>query len=139
MSHVMIGVFRNLEDAVEAREELREKGFDDSAVHLHETAAALGGSPTQKHGIKDKLKSLFSLDQDYVGMYSEAVSRGNHLLEVHARTPEDVHTAAEVMERCRCLDIDDHAREEGWESARITPTDGERVTVLRRVRVVRLG
>lgn len=139
MSHVLIGVFRNLEDAVEAREALREKGFADTAVQLHETAAALGGSPTQKHGFTEKLKSLFSLDQDYVGMYSEAVNRGHHLLEVHAASPQEVQTAAQVMEDCRCLDIDDQAREEGWEGVGAMPARSERVTVLRRVRVVRLA
>lgn len=141
MSTTLIGVFRNLEDAVEAREKIREKGFPDSAIKLYEDAEVMkSDGPDRRQGPGEWLRSLFSLDEDYVGMYTEAVRRGHQLLVVEARNPQEVETAAEMMEQCRCIDIEDGAaqwRNDGWTPAeRGASARPIQVTVVRSVRVI---
>jgi hypothetical protein len=142
MSQSLIGVFNNLEDAVEAREQLRKEGFADSAIRLHRDPAVL--SSDGPHSAQDAgswLRSLFSLDEDYVGMYSEAVRRGHHLLTVDAASESELDTARRVMERTRCIDIErtcDEWRAQGWqpESAATPQPAGEQARDRGRIRVV---
>ncbi len=142
MAHTLIGVFKNLEDAVEAREKLREKGFADSAIKLHQDSAVVAseGPDRKRQDAGSWLRSLFSLDEDYVGMYSEAVRRGHHLVAVDARNQQEIDTAVEMMEQCRSIDIEDSAeqwRNDGWAPARSAGArGGPQVTVVRTVRVI---
>ena len=143
MAHTLIGVFKNLEDAVEAREKLREKGFADSAIKLYQDTEVMAsdGPDRGRQSAGEWLRSLFSLDEDYVGMYSEAVRRGHHLLSVDARTQAEVDTAAAAMEACRSIDIEDTAaqwRGEGWSPARAggNRAGAVQVVAVRTVRVI---
>jgi hypothetical protein len=142
MANTLIGVFKNLEDAVEARETLREKGFADSAIKLYQDSAVMSSDGPDRHrqGAGEWLKSLFSLDEDYVGMYSEAVRRGHHLLAVDANNPNEVDTAVDAMERSRCIDIEDTAqqwRDDGWQQAPGAGRDRPvQIVAVRSVRVV---
>jgi hypothetical protein len=107
MRQSLIGVFGNLEDAVEARQRLREEGFADTAVRLHrDPAVHTSEGPRSDQDTGSWLRSLFSLDEDYVGMYTEAVQRGHHLLAVDAANEQELDTARRVMEQTRCIDIE---------------------------------
>jgi hypothetical protein len=118
MAQSLIGVFHNLEDAVEARQRLREQGFADSAIRLHRDPATLSSDgPQSGQDAGSWLRSLFSVDEDYVGMYSEAVRRGHHLLTVDAATDQELEAAHRVLEQTRSIDIEQSSetwRKEGW-------------------------
>ncbi|HVL56399.1 MAG TPA: hypothetical protein VM491_07835 [Burkholderiaceae bacterium] len=141
MANTLIGVFKNLEDAVEAREKLREKGFADSAIKLHQDSAVMSsaGPDSRRQSAGEWLKSLFSLDEDYVGMYSEAVRRGHHLLAVDANTQREVDIAVDAMEQSRCIDIEDTAQQwrgEGWQGPQRPAAGAGRIVAVRTVRIV---
>jgi hypothetical protein len=128
MQHTLIAVFDNRNDAEEAKDELLASGFSSQEVQLSRGDAtgatdSLTGLPNdevaaERHGegigatIRHWLSDMFGSDNSvHAQRYSEAVSRGHHVLTVTAADEPEVERAADIVERHGPVDIDEKAAE----------------------------
>jgi hypothetical protein len=128
MQHTLIAVFDNRSDAQEAMDELLASGFSSQEVLLSRGDAtgatdSLTGSPNdefteerQDEGIGASIRhwfsDMFGTDNSvHAQRYTEAVSRGHHVLTVTAADEPEVERAADIVERHGPMDIDEKAAE----------------------------
>ena len=135
MQHTLVAVFDNRADAQSAMDELLASGFSSQEVRMSEeaTGATSTMSPTSTmgttstagttntpadegfgSGIKHFFADLFGSDHDEpTRKYSEAVTRGSHVLTVTTSTLLEVERAADLIERFGPIDIDEKASQWG--------------------------
>ena len=134
MQHTLVAVFDNRADAQSAMEELLASGFSSQEVRMsQETGDTTGAmSPTSSmgttsttgttgatdegfgSGIKNFFSDLFGSDHDEPKRkYSEAVTRGSHVLTVSTATLPEVERAADLIERFGPIDIDEKTSQWG--------------------------
>ncbi|WP_426173932.1 DUF2382 domain-containing protein [Massilia sp. TWR1-2-2] len=135
MQHTLVAVFDNRTDAQSAMDELLASGFSRQEVRLSEgttgTTATLGTTGTTTGStassddssftgsIKHFFSDLFGSDDDTpVNKYSEAVTRGSHVLTVVTASEPEVERAADLIERFGPVDIDEKASQ--WSGATST-------------------
>jgi hypothetical protein len=128
MQHTLIAVFDNRNDAEEAMDELLASGFSRQEVQLSRsdptgaTDSVTGSqdedefSARQDEGIGASIRhwfsDMFGTDNSvHAQRYSEAVSRGHHVLTVTAADEPEVERAADIVERHGPVDIDEKAAE----------------------------
>ncbi len=123
MQRTLIAVFDNRGDAQSAIEELVSAGYSRQQIRLSEgdptgTGSAITGATTPGahagHGIVDSIRNflgtMFGTDNsEYVQKYSDAVTRGHHVLTLTAADEHDVEPAADIVERFGPVDIDEKA------------------------------
>ena len=123
MQRTLIAVFDNRGDAQSAIEELVSAGFSRQQIRLSEGDPAGGASaitgdktPDTSTGtglvdsIKNFLGTMFGTDNsEHVQKYSDAVTRGHHVLTLTAADEPEVERAADIVERFGPVDIDEKA------------------------------
>lgn len=126
MQRTLIAVFDNHADAHSAIEELVSSGFSRPQIRLSEGdptggASAITGeqAPNTFHmpsggsfadGIKNFLGSIFGTDNsEHVQTYSDAVTRGHHVLTLTAGDESEAERASAIVERFGPVDIDERA------------------------------
>jgi uncharacterized protein (TIGR02271 family) len=122
MQHTLVAVFDNRSDAQNAMDELLGSGFSRSDVNVSsadptgQTSSLTGSSgladETHEEGIGASIKhfftGLFGSDSDeHASRYSDAVTRGHHVLTVTTQSEPEVERAADVIERFGPVDIDE--------------------------------
>jgi hypothetical protein len=124
MQRTLIAVFDNRGDAQAAIEVLVTSGFSRQQIRLSEgdptgAASAITGEKTldtssSGSGIVDSIKNflgtMFGTDNsEHVQKYSDAVTRGHHVLTLTAADEREVERAADIVERFGPVDIDEKA------------------------------
>jgi hypothetical protein len=126
MQRTLIAVFDNRGDAQSAFDALEAAGFTRGQVRLSEgdptgrpsgnighghgsTGASTGGT-----GVLDSIRNFFGTmfgtdDSEHVQKYSDAVTRGHHVLTLTASAEPDLERAADIVERFGPVDIDEKA------------------------------
>jgi uncharacterized protein (TIGR02271 family) len=122
MQHTLVAVFDNRSDAQNAMDELLGSGFSRTDVNVSsadatgQTSSLTGATgqldETHEEGIGASIKhfftGLFGADSDeHASRYSDAVTRGHHVLTVTAQSEPEVERAADVIERFGPVDIDE--------------------------------
>jgi hypothetical protein len=130
MQRTLIAVFDNRGDAQSAIEELVLSGFSRQQIRLSEgdptgASSAITGAPGTESttgagaivdSIRNFLGNLFGTDNsEHVQKYSDAVTRGHHVLTLTAADEPEVERAADIVERYGPVDIDEKAAE--WSGA----------------------
>jgi uncharacterized protein (TIGR02271 family) len=121
MTNTVIGLFENAGDAQKAVQGLVEKGFsrDDIDLTAGHAAGAEGGGGDSHEGFGDKVEnffsSLFGDDADEAGRHTEVVRRGGTLLTVHAVSGDRAETAADILDDCGAIDVDERSARYGVE------------------------
>lgn len=129
MHHTLVAVFDNRGDAQGAMDELLASGFSSHEVRLSladgtgQTDSLTGAAPADlaqaepEHlslgeSIRVFFRDIFGTDNGpHVQKYSDAVSRGHHVLTVNAADEPEVERAADIVERHGPVDIDEKAAE----------------------------
>jgi hypothetical protein len=123
MQRTLIAVFDNRGDAESAIDELASAGFERSQIRLSEGdptgapgRAAGGATHHAGAGILDSIKNFFGNifgtdDSEHVQKYSDAVTRGHHVLTLTAADERDIERAADIVEKWGPVDIDEKAAE----------------------------
>jgi uncharacterized protein (TIGR02271 family) len=121
MQHTLVAVFDNRGDAQRALEDLVASGFARQSVRLSdgdpagEARAQSRSKPADDSigaSIKHFFTDIFGTDRSLdARMYSEAVTRGHHVLTLSADSEPDVERAADIVERHGPIDIDEHAQQ----------------------------
>lgn len=122
MQHTLVAVFDNRSDAQNALDELVSSGFSRSDVNLSsadptgQTDSLTGATDTldtpHEEGIGASIKhfftGLFGSDNDaHVSKYSDAVTRGHHVVTLTTTSEPEVERAADIIERFGPVDIDE--------------------------------
>lgn len=133
MQHTLIAVFDNRADADRAQDDLLLAGFKRDSVKISTsdptgttdsltgssgTATGSSASETEQHheglgaSIKHFFADIFGTDNsEHAQRYSDAVTRGHHVLTVVTDSEPEVERAADVVERHGPVDIDEkHAQ-----------------------------
>lgn len=129
MHHTLVAVFDNRADAESAWDELLASGFSKQEVRLSladgtgqtdsltgradtDLAASEPEHPSLGESIRIFFRDIFGTDNSpHVQKYSDAVSRGHHVLTVNAADEPEVERAADIVERHGPVDIDEKAAE----------------------------
>ena len=127
MAHTLAAVFDNRRDAERAREALTGAGFDGDCVRLEDSnsniadASASSGarSDDDDTGFMDSVRNFFSdlfgPHTNEHGLYTEAIRRGNTVLVLQAKTSDEIERAADIVEACGPIDIDEQQTQ--WKSS----------------------
>jgi len=122
MRHTLVAVFDNRSDAQNALDELLASGFSrtdaslSSADPTGQTDSVTGDNElltgTHEEGfgasIKHFFTSLFGSDSnEHAERYSNAVTRGHHVLTLTTDSEPEVERAADIIERFGPVDIDE--------------------------------
>ena len=119
MTHTVIGLFDNKNEARVAMEELVEQGFirenidvsdkrfDDSSATADTTYA------TTDTGVGDSISnffsSLFGDDQTTAQNYTNAAYDADAILTIQVDSPERARAAAEILDRHGAIDVDNNS------------------------------
>lgn len=131
MQHTLVAVFDNRNDAQQAMDELLASSFTSSNVRLSQGDTADTGdlntdlSATATHkastnddesiasSIRNFFSDIFGTDDNvHADRYSNAVTRGHHVLTVGPVSEPEVERAADIVERFGPIDIDEDSSAE---------------------------
>lgn len=121
MQHTLVAVFDNRSDAQNAMDELLASGFTRADVNVSsadptgQTDSLTGTTPhtSEVHeGFMSQIKHFFtglfgSDNGDHVERYSDAVTRGHHVLTFVTQSEPEVERAADILERFGPVDLDE--------------------------------
>jgi len=115
MSHTVVAIFENFEQAREAASNLHSNGFNDSNVDLSvQDPGQTSGNTGNDHNRRDDNDSsvgnffdnLFGSDNDDSRKYSDVGKRGT-ILTVHARSSEEANRAAQILDQYGAMDVNE--------------------------------
>lgn len=118
MANTVIGLFDNATEAQQAIEALTKQGFDRDRIDIstNNTSTATGSTSTDTRNnastgdsVSNFFSSLFGTDNDDYNNYSEVARRGSTIVTVHAETPQQAQTAAQLLDQYNAIDVDSRA------------------------------
>ena len=143
MALTVVGIFENAGDAQRAVDTLVSNGFDRSNIDVSnvsggtDTGYGSGSAVPDRHantsgtmaeevvddakdvgsGIGDFFRSLFGSDDndDYARRYSTVADRSS-VLTVHSSTREEAERAADLLDECGAVNVDEKATQYGYTS-----------------------
>jgi uncharacterized protein (TIGR02271 family) len=117
MTHTVIGLFDNKNEARVAMEELVEQGFVRENIDVsdkrYDDSATTTGTTTTDTGVGDSISnffgSLFGDDQTTAQNYTNAAYDADAILTVQVDSPERARAAAEILDRHGAIDVDNNS------------------------------
>jgi stress response protein YsnF len=76
--------------------------------------------------ITDFFNNLFGNDNDDADRYSHVAGRSNTIVTVHAQSNEEAEDAADILDDCGAVDVDERANQYGYTNTRNTENLGSR-------------
>jgi len=132
MSQTVVGMFDTAAQAQSAAQQLAAAGFNlehvDVASRSDDTTAATANRGQYRNtnnteestsdSISDFFSNLFSDDDDNdnARRYAHAARESGSLVTVHAHSAENAHKAAEILDRCGAVDVNERAEQSGYQS-----------------------
>lgn len=129
MEQTVLGFFEDNAAARRAADELVKAGFNSSQIDIavpEGTDEDVQDENREESGIKRFFKSLFG-EGESADRYAD-VSRGYAMVTVHTQNEQEAEEAADVMDDCGAIDIDEHDDEESsrpYRNEQSTPRGGE--------------
>ncbi|MEI6945669.1 hypothetical protein V9K67_00600 [Paraflavisolibacter sp. H34] len=116
MAHTVIGFFKEGSDAQKAVQRLQEKGvsrqhIDVSRGEYLDGTADRDGRNTNR--VTDFFNKLFGHDSDDARRYSTVGQSKVTIVTVHATSEDLAETAADILDDCDAIDVDEHASHSG--------------------------
>ena len=117
MTHTVVGLFDDREEAREAMEELLENGFTQEEIDVSNRRSAdidsdadLDSSADAETGIGDKISnffsSLFGDDDATTRNYTYAANEADSILTVHTDSIDRAEQAREIMDDAGAVDVE---------------------------------
>jgi hypothetical protein len=156
MPQTVIGFFDNASDARRAEEQLHSRGIGREHIDVstgHAGTAGPGhvsgdhndpntvrttaeGRTVDREGrntnrITDFFNSLFGggHDKDDADRYSRVAERSGAIVTVHVQSREEAERAADILDDCGAVDVDERSTQYGYTSTRNTEGMGDRSNV----------
>jgi len=122
MAKTVVGFFDDAEDARRAVEELQENGISQNNIDFSSGGSSTSNTSTTldadntsgrkndgENGITRFFNSLFGTDSDDARKYSSVGSRSNYIVTVHASSDDEAEDAADILDDCGAIDVDERA------------------------------
>ena len=119
MSHTVVGLFNNRNEAQTAKQELTRKGFSEGNIdvsHRRTSSTATGAVAKTEQvetahievtdSVGNFFDSLFGGDETTARNYSNAAGDADAILTVHADSVEKAREAAAILDRNGAVDVD---------------------------------
>lgn len=119
MAKTVIGFFKNPSDVQKAVSQLEAKGISRQSIDVSQgeykdATADLDGRNTNR--VTDFFNKLFGHDSDDAKRYSTIGQSDVTIVTVHAQSDEQAETAADELDDCGAVDVDEHGRQSGFAS-----------------------
>lgn len=141
MAQTVIGFFDEASEAQKAVEKLQSRGISRDRIDVSRgsgsSTAGAGYSNTSgssdrvtdddrtvdregrnTNAITDFFNSLFGGKDDDAERYSRVASSSNTIVTVHAQTEDEAEAAADIMDDCGAIDVDERSAQYGYDSSR---------------------
>lgn len=114
MAQTVVGFFDDAAEARRAVEQLTQQGVSRESIDVREntmdsTNTVSHGRDSDDNGITRFFKNLFGADDDEADRYSRVGSASQTIVTVHARTEDEAERAADVLDSCGAIDVDERA------------------------------
>ena len=151
MSQTVIGFFDDTSEVQRAVERLERKGISRDRIDISRGSSASTGTTTDTrtvsnervtsdgrtedndgrntNAITDFFNSLFGSKKDDADRYSRVAQQSNSIVTVHAQSREEAEAAAEIMDDCGAIDVDERATQHGYGHTRTGEGYSERSDV----------
>jgi stress response protein YsnF len=137
MSQTVIGFFEEATDAQRAVQRLESIGISRQLVDVSRGSSE--GTTTVSHdrsrdsdehksGIRQFFDSLFGNDSDDADRYARVGSSGCSIVTVHAQSREQAERAAELLDECGAIDVDEKASQMGYTNTRNDSSNRENIS-----------
>ncbi|RYY90524.1 MAG: DUF2382 domain-containing protein [Chitinophagaceae bacterium] len=149
MAQTVVGFFDQNSEAQTAIRELMARGISRDRIDLSRgngeesrtsSAPTVDADGRNTNAITDFFNSLFgNSNKEEAARYSRVAERSNTIVTVHALTREEAENAAQILDRCGAIDVDERARQYGYSNIRSEgagerqPVTNERSTTIPRV------
>ncbi|HZF66096.1 MAG TPA: YsnF/AvaK domain-containing protein [Chitinophagaceae bacterium] len=122
MAQTVVGFFDNPSEAQKAVQQLESIGIPRQSVDISSgtgTSNVSGSRSTsndrhEENGITRFFKSLFG-DKDDADRYSKVGQGANCIVTVHTQTEDQAEKAADILDDCGAIDVDERATQYGYE------------------------
>lgn len=140
MAQTVIGFFDNAAEAQTAVQRLESGGISRDRIDIstgntgtgnvdYNSTANSDNDRESESGISRFFKNLFGDDDDEADRYSRVASSSNTIVTVHAQTSDEAETAADVLDECGAVDVDERASQSGYTASQATSRSTERANV----------
>lgn len=139
MAQTVIGFFDSADEARRAVSRLEEVGHSRSQVDIRENAGTETVSDNRNRendnegGIKGFFRSLFGDDDDEADRYTKVGSNSRCIVTVHAQSEDEAERAADILDSCGAIDVDERATQYANTSGLNENTGQRRETTIPRV------
>jgi uncharacterized protein (TIGR02271 family) len=122
MTHTVIGLFDNRSEAQTAMQQLIEHGFIRESIDVSNRSAGdtVNTSTDVSEGVGDSISnffsSLFGGDETTVNNYTNAASDADAILAVQVDSAERAAEAADILDRCGAIDVDERSAQYGGQN-----------------------
>jgi stress response protein YsnF len=123
MAQTVIGFFDNAEEGRRAVSQLQELGISRDSIDIAENSGAgsvgynsESGTGTESgggNGVTRFFKNLFGDDDDAADRYSRVGNSSRCIVTVHARSNDEAERAADILDDCGAVDVDERAAQYG--------------------------
>jgi stress response protein YsnF len=123
MAKTVVGFFDDATDAQRAVDRLQNEGISRQYVDVSRGDAGtstVSNDREEESGITRFFKSLFGDDSDDADRYSK-VGRNSTMVTVHAQTDDEAERAADLLDDCGAIDVDERSAQYGYTSAGSSP------------------
>jgi stress response protein YsnF len=140
MAQTVVGFFDNPTEAQRAVERLQSLGITRDMIDVSNNstgATDVSDSRTttdrsdrdNESGITRFFRSLFGDNDDEADRYSRVAQRSGSIVTVHARTEDEAERAADLLDECGAVDVDERAAQYGYTSGRSGEETGRRTDI----------
>jgi len=133
MSQTVVGMFDTAAQAKTAAQQLQAAGFsldhvdvasrsDDATTDNNNRGRYRSNTNRTEESTGDSISDFFSNlfsdddDDDNARRYAHAARESGSMVTVHAHSDENARQAAEILDRCGAVDVDDRAEQTGYQS-----------------------
>lgn len=136
MAQTVIGMFDNASEAQEAVQKLTSRGISRENIDVtnsgtgSSTSSSYSGSDTheEESGVSRFFKNLFSDDDDDSNKYTTVASRSQSIVTVHAQSKDEAEDAADILDDCGAVDVDERAASYGYAGRSTTGSASNSIT-----------
>ncbi|TCZ74962.1 YsnF/AvaK domain-containing protein [Flaviaesturariibacter aridisoli] len=131
MAQTVVGFFDQSSEAQTAIRELMARGIARDRIDLsrgsgtgttvssERTEATTDRDGRNTNAITDFFNSLFgNSNKEEASRYSRVAERSNTIVTVHAASREEAESAAQILDRCGAIDVDERAKQYGFSNTR---------------------
>ncbi|MBD0284709.1 MAG: YsnF/AvaK domain-containing protein [Flavisolibacter sp.] len=129
MAQTVVGFFDNASEAQQAVERLQSSGISQDRIDVSSGNAGTDNvsydtdrdddrDRSHESGITRFFRNLFGDDDNEAERYSRVASRSNSIVTVHAQSREEAERAADILDDCGAVDVDERSAQYASTSGR---------------------